>query len=177
MPARESAVSSAGRARRIKIEAFKVMTANQGGPRSAHANSDGADRTRWNLQMTLPTADRAVRVARLATRDALVAWQLACFEETAVLLVSELVTNAVRHTRGSDAITLELQAAGTRLRIEVTDADPRWPQPRIPAEFDGSGFGLVLVDALAGKWGVRDTAAGKAVWAELDEGQSDEPQA
>lgn len=153
------------------------MTANQGGPRSAHANSDGADRTRWNLQMTLPTADRAVRVARQATRDALVAWQLACFEETAVLLVSELVTNAVRHTRGSDAITLELQAAGTRLRIEVTDADPRWPQPRIPAEFDGSGFGLVLVDALAGKWGVRETATGKAVWAELDEGQSDEPQA
>jgi len=125
--------------------------------------------------MTLPTASRAVRLARQATRDALVTWRLAYLEETAVLLVSELVTNAVRHARGSDPITLELQAAGTWLRIEVQDADPRWPRPRTPAEFDGSGFGFVLVDALAGKWGVRETATGKAVWAELDERQSGEP--
>jgi serine/threonine-protein kinase RsbW len=116
-------------------------------------------------------------MARQATRDALVTWRLAYLEENAVLLVSELVTNAVRHARGGDAIMLELQAVGTWLRIEVTDADPQWPQPRTPAGFDGSGFGFVLVDALAGKWGVRETATGKAVWAELDEGQSDEPQA
>jgi anti-sigma regulatory factor (Ser/Thr protein kinase) len=127
--------------------------------------------------MTLPTADHAVRLARHATRDALVTWRLACLEENAVLLVSELVTNAVRHARGGDAIMLELQAVGTWLRIEVTDADPRWPQPRTPAGFDGSGFGFVLVDALSGKWGVRETATGKAVWAELDKGQSDESQA
>jgi serine/threonine-protein kinase RsbW len=138
------------------------MTADQGGPR-------------WNLQMTLPTANRAVRLAREATRDALAAWRLAYLDQTAVLLVSELVTNAVRHARDSDAITLELEAAGTWLRIEVTDADPRWPQPRTPAGFDESGFGFVLVDALAGKWGVRETETGKAVWAELDERQSYEP--
>ncbi len=125
--------------------------------------------------MTLLTADRAVRLARQATRDALATWRLAYLEETAVLLVSELVTNAVRHARGSDTITLELQAAGTRLRIEVQDADPRWPQPRTPAGFDGSGFGLMLVDALAGKWGVRETVTGKAVWAEVDERPSGEP--
>ncbi len=125
--------------------------------------------------MTLSTADHAVRLARQATRDALATWRLAYLEETAVLLVSELVTNAVRHARGGNAITLELQAAGTWLRIEVQDADPRWPQPRTPAGFDGSGFGLVLVDALAGKWGVRETATGKAVWAEVDERPSGEP--
>jgi serine/threonine-protein kinase RsbW len=159
------------------IEAFKAMTADQGGPRRAHASSDGPLRARWNLQMTLPTANHAVRMARQATRDALATWQLAYLEETAVLLVSELVTNAVRHARGGDEVTLVLQTAGTWLRIEVTDADPQWPQPRTPAGFDGSGFGLVLVDALAGKWGVRETATGKAVWAELDERQSDEPQA
>ena len=152
------------------------MTADQGGTRGAHASSEWADRIQLNLQMTLPTASRAVRLARQATRDALVTWRLAYLEETAVLLVSELVTNAVRHARGSDPITLELQTAGTWLRIEVQDADPRWPQPRTPAEFDGSGFGFVLVDALAGKWGVRETATGKAVWAELDELQSGNPQ-
>ena len=138
------------------------MTADQGG-------------SRWNLQMTLPIANRAVRLAREATRDALATSRLAYWEETAVLLVSELVTNSVRHARDSDVITLELEAAGTWLRIEVPDADPRWPQPRTPAGFDESGFGFVLVDALAGKWGVRETATGKAVWAELDDGQSDEP--
>jgi serine/threonine-protein kinase RsbW len=151
------------------------MTADQGGPRGAHASSEGAEGTRWNVQMTLPTASRSVRLARQATRDALATWRLAYLEETAVLLVSELVTNAVRHTRGSEAITLELQATGTWLRIEVADADPRWPQPRTPAGFDGSGYGLMLVDSLAGKWGVRETATGKAVWAELDERQSGEP--
>ncbi len=131
--------------------------------------------SRWNLQMTLPTANCAVRLAREATRDALATWRLAYLEETAVLLVSELVTNSVRHARDSDAITLELEGAETWLRIEVQDADPRWPQPRTPAGFDESGFGFVLVDALAGKWGVRETATGKAVWAEVDERPSGEP--
>ena len=124
--------------------------------------------------MTLPTANCAVRLAREATRDALATWRLAYLEETAVLLVSELVTNSVRHARDSDAITLELEGAETWLRIEVQDADPRWPQPRTPAGFDESGFGFVLVDALAGKWGVRETATGKAVWAELDDQPSGE---
>jgi anti-sigma regulatory factor (Ser/Thr protein kinase) len=121
--------------------------------------------------MTLPTADHAVGLARQATRDALVTWRLAHLEETAVLLVSELVTNAVRHARGTHAIVLELHAAGTWLRIEVQDADPRWPQPRTPAGFDESGFGFMLVNALARKWGVRETATGKAVWADLDQRQ------
>ncbi len=130
------------------------------------------EETRWNLQLTLPTASHAVRLARQTTRDSLATWRLAPLEETAVLLVSELVTNAVRHARGGNAITLELEGSQSRLRIEVTDTDPRWPQPRTPAGFDESGFGFVLVDALAGKWGVRETATGKAVWAEVDERQS-----
>jgi anti-sigma regulatory factor (Ser/Thr protein kinase) len=127
--------------------------------------------------MTLPTASHAVRLARQATRDALAAWRLAYLEETAVLLVSELVTNAVRHAPGSDAIALELEATGTWLRIEVQDADPGWPQPRTPVGFDASGFGFVLVDALAGKWGVRETGMGKVVWAELDAQRTGEARA
>ena len=46
-----------------------------------------------------------------------------------------------------------------------------WPglaAPRIPGGFDESGFGFVLVDSLADKWGLRETVTGKAVWAELD---------
>jgi serine/threonine-protein kinase RsbW len=117
----------------------------------------------------LADAPQAVGLARQATHDALAAWRMAGLEETAVLLVSELVTNAVRHARtGGSALVLRLETGGTWLRIEVHDADPRWPQPRTPDKFDGSGFGFVLIEALADKWGVREATIGKAVWVELD---------
>jgi len=118
--------------------------------------------------MTLPAASHSVRLARHATRIKLAAWRLDRVEENAVLIVSELVTNAVRHAEGTDAIALDLQAERTWLRIEVQDTDQNWPQPRVPDHSDESGFGFVLVDALACRWGVRETATGKAVWAELD---------
>lgn len=144
------------------------MTADQDGPRSAYARPRATWRTRLNLRVTLPNGDGAVRLARQTTRDVLARWRLAHVEETAVLLVSELVTNAVRHAHDTHAIALDLEFGETWLRIEVQDADPHWPHRRILRSLDESGFGLVLVDALADKWGVRDTATGKAVWAELD---------
>jgi anti-sigma regulatory factor (Ser/Thr protein kinase) len=143
------------------------MTADHCGYLCDHVDPDQTDRTGRRVQLTLPAVSHAARLARRATRDALAAWQLGYLEETAVLLVSELVTNAVRHARGTGAVTLELRSAGAWLRMEVQDADPQWPQPRTPADCDESGFGFVLVDSLAGRWGVRETPQGKAVWAEL----------
>jgi len=125
--------------------------------------------------VTLPAAGRAAGLARRATREALASWRVPQLEETAVVLVSELVANAVRHARATTSMVLRLETAGTWLRIEVQDSDPRWPQPRTPAGLDESGFGFVLVDALASKWGVRETGAGKAVWAELGTWQGGEP--
>jgi anti-sigma regulatory factor (Ser/Thr protein kinase) len=118
--------------------------------------------------MTLSAEDHSVRMARHAAHVVLSVWELAHMEETAVLIVSELVTNAVRHARETDVIEVNLHVTRTCLRIEIQDCDRHWPQPRIPDGFEESGFGFVLVDALADKWGVRETAAGKAVWAELD---------
>ena len=119
-------------------------------------------------EMTLLATDNAPGLARRATRDILASWHVADLEETAVLFVSELVTNTVRHARaGGCTLALRLEAAGTVLRIEVHDADPSRPQLRRPAELDGSGFGFVIVDALSSGWGVSETASGKAVWAEL----------
>ena len=121
------------------------------------------------LTLTLPPAGRAAGVARQVTRETLAAWRVAHLEETAVLLVPELVTNAVRHARpGRLAMALSLEAAGAWLRIEVHDADARVPRQRTPGASDESGFGLLLIEALSGNWGVRQTATGKAVWAELD---------
>ena len=148
-----------------------MMTAEQSGPQRVHMCISGAEAIQRRLRMTLPAAGHSVRLARQATRVVLTAWQLAYVEETALLIVSELTTNAVRHATGTDLVGLDLVAAPTWLRIEVQDTDRSWPRPRIPDRFDESGFGFVLVDALAGKWGVRETEGGKAVWAELDTGR------
>lgn len=121
------------------------------------------------MSVTLPATGRAAGLARQATRGALAVWQLAHLEETAVLLVSELVGNVLRHARTRAlAMTLFLDPEVASLLIEVHDTDPHEPSPRTPDTLDESGFGFVLIEALAGKWGVRQTAIGKAVWVELD---------
>lgn len=121
------------------------------------------------MTVTLPATGRAAGLARQATRDALAAWQVAHLEDTAVLLVSELVGNVLRHARTRVlAMALCLDTEVASLLIEVHDTDPHEPRPRTPGTLDESGFGFVLVDALAGKWGVRPTEIGKAVWVELD---------
>jgi anti-sigma regulatory factor (Ser/Thr protein kinase) len=129
----------------------------------------GAARPPRIRRVTLPAARQAPSLAREAAREALSSWRLAHLTDTAVLLVSELVTNAVLHARtDGTGVVLQLEVRGTWLRIEVHDADPRGPQPRTPSGLDESGFGFVLVDSLAGSWGARETERGKAVWAELD---------
>ncbi len=120
-------------------------------------------------ESALPATARAPWLARLATRTVLSSWQLPLLADTAVLLVSELVTNAVRHARHEDGtLVLRLEMSGDLLRIEVHDTDSRCPQLGDPGDLDESGFGLVLVASLAAKWGATETSAGKAVWAELD---------
>jgi anti-sigma regulatory factor (Ser/Thr protein kinase) len=118
-----------------------------------HACNGRAGAARRHLQLTLPACGQPVRLARRVTCEVLTAWRLACVQETAVLLVSELVTNAVRHATSTDAITLELRVVQTWLRIEAYPCQPGLAAPRTTGEFDESGFGFALVDCLAGKWG------------------------
>ena len=123
---------------------------DQGRYAHAYHGRTGAAR---HLQLTLPACGQPVRLARQVTREVLAAWQLAHVEETAVLLVSELVTNAVRDAASTNAITLELQVVHTWLRIEAYRCRPGLATPRTTGESDQPGFGLALVDCLAGKWG------------------------
>ncbi|HEY7264766.1 MAG TPA: ATP-binding protein [Trebonia sp.] len=136
--------------------------------RSVHACTGRAGATPRHLQLTLPACGQPVRLARQVTREVLCAWRLADVEETAVLLVSELVSNVVRHANGGDVITLELKAIQTCLRIEAYRCQPGLVAPRSAGEFDDLGFGCALVESLARNWGVRETVTGTIIWAELD---------
>ncbi len=145
------------------------MTADLSGSRGTHAQSGKATRPHSSRQLALPATPQAAGLARRATQDALTSWRMTHLEQAAVLIVSELVTNVVLHANApAPLVILRLHTEGGLLWIDVEDADPCRPQPRTPASLDESGFGLVLVEALAGRWGVRDTPSGKAVWAELD---------
>ncbi|MEV6806199.1 ATP-binding protein [Streptomyces sp. NPDC017248] len=94
--------------------------------------------------------------------------------ETLILLVSELVTNAVVHTGRPSVLRLCLPGAaagdGTpaTVRVEVADACPRAPEPRCAGRDATGGRGLALVDCLADRWGWSHDGAGKSIWCELD---------
>lgn len=84
---------------------------------------------------------------------------------TAVLLTSEVVTNALLHAR-SEA-RLGVLCGRSTVRVEVGDDSPDHPRLVTAAADAPSGRGLWLVDLLAGAWGVVDDSAGKVVWFEL----------
>ncbi|WP_432137416.1 MULTISPECIES: ATP-binding protein [unclassified Streptomyces] len=97
--------------------------------------------------------------------------------ETLVLLVSELVTNAVVHTGRPAVLRLSLPASdaasdpakgAVTVRLEVTDRSERVPVPRCANGDATGGRGLALVDCLADRWGWNVEGAGKRIWCELD---------
>ncbi|MEJ5944228.1 ATP-binding protein [Pseudokineococcus basanitobsidens] len=83
-------------------------------------------------------------------------------EQVAVLLASEVVTNAVVHAE-TDA-RLSVLLADHRVRVEVADGSPRRPLVRAWTDDGGTGRGMALVEALASRWGVDPSPSGKIVW-------------
>ncbi|MFJ5222345.1 ATP-binding protein [Streptomyces sp. NPDC088400] len=110
-----------------------------------------------------------VGVMRQRTRERLSASGLAHMADEAVLVVSEMVTNAIVHS-GGQRITVALSRRGNFLRIEVRDGVPsNHALPQAPGDADEHGRGLVLVKLIAeeqrGTWGVDDSGA--TTWCEL----------
>lgn len=89
------------------------------------------------------------------------------------LLVSELVTNSVRHsgaTAAGASVRLTVATRGRSVRVEVIDAGRGFdPQPRTKPQDEAGGWGLHLVDRIASRWGVTRTR-GSRVWFEIDSG-------
>ncbi|WP_434096991.1 SpoIIE family protein phosphatase [Streptomyces mirabilis] len=113
---------------------------------------------------TLPREPRSVGRAREYARTQLTAWDLEPLVDTAELLVSELVTNALRYGEGEIRLRLLLDRT---LVCEVWDAGLVQPRRRRARDTDEGGRGLQLVGLLSASWGSRRTPRGKTVWFEL----------
>ncbi|MCL6734702.1 SpoIIE family protein phosphatase [Streptomyces neyagawaensis] len=109
--------------------------------------------------------------ARQQVRELLHDWTCPDQVDSAVLLVSEMLTNVLVHTDADALLVVEMTGDGgkRRLRIEVTDASDDLPHKRRPGELASSGRGLVLMDVLADAWGVDPRGDGKSIWFELHE--------
>jgi anti-sigma regulatory factor (Ser/Thr protein kinase) len=122
-----------------------------------------------NFSVQLSPTPRGARLARLLATEQLRCWELPL--DPARQLVAELAANAATHGRvpGRD-FRLTLYVIGDTLRIEVTDTcGDRLPHPQGPASDAESGRGLVLVEALADRWGVTPGLhPRKTVWAEVN---------
>ncbi|MFD7813744.1 ATP-binding protein [Streptomyces sp. NPDC059785] len=126
------------------------------------------DQLAHHFSVLLSATPRGARLARLLAADQLRSWGLPC--EGASHVVAELAANAATHGRlPGRSFRLTLRVVGRTLRIEITDArGDRKPAAGEPGPDAESGRGLLLVEALADRWGVADgPCPRKIVWAEL----------
>ncbi|MER7179258.1 SpoIIE family protein phosphatase [Streptomyces hyaluromycini] len=112
----------------------------------------------------VPADPEHVATARTLTTGQLDAWKLDELSFTTELVVSELVTNAIRY--GGSPIQLRLIRDTTMLICEVSDGSSTAPHLRRARVFDEGGRGLLLVAQLTRRWGTRQTSAGKTIWCE-----------
>ncbi|MGH3214777.1 MAG: ATP-binding protein [Trebonia sp.] len=101
--------------------------------------------------------------ARGHVRDALRSWQVPVDSDVAILLTSDVVTNAILHGAGP-SVTVAIRCSRGQLRVDVYDSARSLPVPAETPDEDGAGPELVLVTRLADDWGVFRTPAGRAVY-------------
>lgn len=117
------------------------------------------------LRTALRNDPEEVGRARNLVGSSIRRWGVPDDDGVALLLVSELVTNALRY--GTQPMRLIARGDKSGLRVEVHDARvDEQPQLHQPTREDVSGRGMVLVDALAARWGCSEFGGGKLVWFE-----------
>jgi anti-sigma regulatory factor (Ser/Thr protein kinase) len=121
---------------------------------------------RRGCRVRLAMGPAAPAEARRRVRDAIRSWQVPVDLDAALLLTSELVTNAIRHEAGQGAqpVVLAIASSRGRLRVDVHDTSRSLPAvAEVPADAE-TGRGLLLVETLSDEWGFYRTPAGKAVY-------------
>jgi len=120
------------------------------------------------IAFTLPSTPYSVQMARFYVRAALIYHELGDYSEDAVMVTSELVTNAIEH---ADALKFGLEvmhmADSRAVAVIVTDSSPHPPVKRDLSEATEHGRGLNIVETLSASWGWRPQDSGKAVYAIL----------
>jgi anti-sigma regulatory factor (Ser/Thr protein kinase) len=114
-----------------------------------------------------PAEGLSASAARRFVASTLAGWGLDGLEETACLLVSELVSNVVLHA--DTDLDVHLRRSDGRVRIEVHDRNHQLPQRKFYSPTSTTGRGMVFIAELSQAWGAEPTAGGKVVWFELDE--------
>jgi anti-sigma regulatory factor (Ser/Thr protein kinase) len=121
-----------------------------------------------DIRLPLDHGTPASRARRLAER-ALTGWNLSDRADDVLLVTTELVQNVTQHT--DDGGELRLTLHGDAILVEVTDTNPEVPSVRQPALDRAGGRGMLLIAAVARRWGSRPAAwagrTGKTVWAEI----------
>jgi serine/threonine-protein kinase RsbW len=118
--------------------------------------------------ITLPGEERSVASGRRFVRDTLGIRNPAV--ETVALSVSELATNAIKHTPSGHGghITICIVASGPLIRAEVTNDGTMSAKPHVTRDIEAeNGRGILIVEALAVAWGVIEHAGSTTVWAEF----------
>lgn len=103
--------------------------------------------------------------ARELVRRAVVDWGFEAIADTAFIVATELVVNAITHA--GESCLLELSRVSGAMRVEVTDAGGGTPEPQAHDIFAEGGRGVVLVASMSTSWGVEAVPGGKRVWAEI----------
>jgi anti-sigma regulatory factor (Ser/Thr protein kinase) len=124
------------------------------------------------VETQLPSLVTTPSTVRAFLRNALQTWNLDGLGEITELLADELVANVVRHV--GQPMTVRAIRSDHHIRVEVDDPSPEPPMLEHPDAETVRGRGVLLLDALASRWGTDTRPDGKTVWFELDAGTASE---